>query len=99
MTLTMSEEILHAVREEIKITVNGKIDKIHAVLMEQNRAFEEQVRLQKEFNEKFDNHMERVVPYLSAYEGIRYFGGGAMFWAGVFGAVGALIFYTKSIFK
>lgn len=87
----MTDEILHAVREEIKVTVNGKIDKIHDVLLEQNRR-------QDEFNHKFDRHIATVEPYLQAYEGARAVGAAAIFWGSVVSALGASAAILRYLF-
>ena len=64
----MTEEILTAVREEIKVTVNGKIDNIRNILEYQNSELRAAKLNLEVHNAKHERDMQRILPVIEAFE-------------------------------
>lgn len=81
------EIVKEAVQAAVKETVNGKIDRVYAVLEGQNQYMED-TRL------KLEEHFERVEPVIKAYEderafniGLKQVGDRAIYWSKIIGAI------------
>lgn len=97
----MTEEHLQIVREEIAktitIVVNGKIDRLHAILEKQNEKTDmtaqqlaSHLEHEAEFQTEIRAHMEAVKPYLEGAQGFKmvrgfliWIAGGLIAWASI----------------
>lgn len=88
----MDEKILEAIRQTIKETVNGKIDRLKDLMEEHNRKHEEDMVEVKE-------HMIKTTPIIEAFNGINTVGNMVKWIAGVGTAVGVIWLFIKAIAK
>lgn len=78
MNDTQHKEYIEAMKSEIRIVVNGKIDRLHAILEKQNEKTDTVAQqlvshLEKEadFQAEIRAHMETVKPYLDGAAGLK----------------------------
>lgn len=85
----MTEEALQVIRETIKETVNGKIDRIKELVELHNERHEQDMLEVKK-------HIEKVTPIVEAYNGFNTAGNLVKWVAGVGTALGVLWMMIKS---
>jgi hypothetical protein len=56
----MTEEILDAIKEAVRTTVNGKIDNIHRELLLQNKTFDKHIADENKWQSKFDPMLDAM---------------------------------------
>ena len=86
-----NEDILKAIRDEIKATVNGKIDGLHT-------KFDEYVKADIEWKEKVDPILGSIEELKTVGDGVKafkFFGGGAKWIAGVGMAILSIMGFLK----
>ena len=92
MTPDEQAKIIQIIKDTIQEKVNGKIDRLNDILLDQNRRSDE-------FRKKMDDHIVRVEPVIKAYEDEKVFnkelskkGGVIIKVGGVASAIGAIWF-------
>lgn len=88
----MTEEALQVIRDTIKETVNGKIDRIKDLVELHNKRHEQDMLEVKK-------HIEKVTPIVEAYNGFNSAGNLVKWMAGVGTAIGVLWMMFKASVK
>lgn len=81
----MEPEVLDVIRQTIKETVNGKIDRLKEII--------------EEHNAKHEKDMAEIKPIIEAFNGVSIAGNGIKWVAGVGTAIGILWMISKSLLK
>ena len=95
--VSKEELVIKTIEEAIRVVVNGKIDKLHSILIKQNEktdvtAQQLAAHLEKEgeFQAEIRGHMETVKPYLEGAAGLKvirglliWVGGAVVAWAAI----------------
>lgn len=64
-------ELMAAVADQVRITVNGKLDKQHAILEKQNERMDQFVAMQTGFNTTHESDMAEIKPFMQLAMGAR----------------------------
>lgn len=86
----MDTEALQVIRDAIKETVNGKIDRLANEVVNIKQSIEDH-------NEKHQKDMDRILPIIEAYNGVSIAGNGIKWIAGVGTAIGVLWILIKGL--
>lgn len=70
-TQKLEDRLRAAIAEQVKITVNGKLDKQHAILEKQNEKMDAFITTQNAYNITHESDMAEIKPFMQLAMGAR----------------------------